>query len=298
MDRLRPAASAGLPLESIGATLTRDGGRLAAALGLTFAEGYREALGLLAQVMRVSRAGIAARHRETIPTDACATYIALVERRSLGEPYAYLTGSREFYGLDFLVTPAVLIPRPETELLVEAALEYLPANVSAKVLDLGSGSGILAVTLARLRPLAQVIAVEASGDALAVAQANAARLGAQNVRFDQSDWYSAVAGERFDLVLSNPPYVAAGDHHLDNADLRYEPRTALDGGADGLDCIRAIVGGAPPHLRDGGWLLFEHGYDQAERCQLLLAASAFDGIFSLSDLAGIERVSGGQRGVS
>jgi release factor glutamine methyltransferase len=288
------AASLGLSEESIGAVLVRDGGRLAAKLGLPFAEGHREASGLLAKVMNISRAGITARHREPIHPNARSGYNALVERRSRGEPYAYLVGTREFYGLDFLVTPAVMIPRPETELLLEAALERLPADVSRKVLDLGAGSGVLAIALARLRPLARVTAVDVSTPAIAVARTNAARLATGRVRLEQGSWYSPLAGERFDLIVSNPPYIARGDPHLVSGDLRYEPHAALDGGADGLDCIREIVDQAPAHLRGGGWLLLEHGYDQAEQCRALLSDGGFIETFSVRDLAGIERVSSGR----
>ena len=295
MDAVRAAAPVGMPPDSIGATLTRDGARLASALGFGFAEGYREVLGLLAHVTGLSRAEVTARHRDALPADTRVAYAALVERRCCGEPHAYLVGSREFYGMDFVVTPAVLIPRPETELLVEAALERLPADRELRVLDLGTGSGVLAITLARLRPMAQVTAVELSADALTVARVNAIRRGVEHVRLLQSDWFAGVAGERFDLIVCNPPYVATGDPHRQSGDLRFEPGIALDGGADGLDCLRAIVSAAPAHLFDGGWLLVEHGYDQAASCRNQLATSAFEGVFTARDLAGIERVSGGQK---
>jgi len=288
------ASAAGLPPDSIGAVLTRDGARIAAALGLSFAEGYREALGFLAGVMKSSRAGVTARHREAIPAATRAAYDALVDRRSRGEPYAYLIASREFYGLDFLVTSAVLIPRPETELLVEAALERLPVDAARTVLDLGTGSGVLAICIARLRPLAEITAVDASADALSIARTNANRLAADRIRFKQGSWYAPVAGLRFDLIVSNPPYVASGDPHMFCSGLLHEPRVALDGGPDGLQCVREIVGPARDHLEAGGWLLLEHGYDQAGRCRDLLAANGFGDNFSLRDLAGIERVSGGR----
>ena len=285
-----------LPPESIGATLTRDGGRVAAAIGVRFDAGYREAQGLLAHVMGVSRVQLTANHRGPVPADARCAYDTLIERRIRGEPYAYLVGSREFYGLDFLLTPSVLIPRPETELLVGAALERLPATAPSTVLDLGTGSGVLAVTLARSRPQAQVTAADVSPDALTVARENAVRLGAGNVRFVESSWFEAITGERFDVIVANPPYVAAGDRHLDEADLRFEPHGALVGGKDGLDALRIVVRKAPAHLNVDGWLLLEHGYDQAARCRALLVAAGFARIFCLCDLAGIERVSGGQKG--
>jgi release factor glutamine methyltransferase len=280
--------------ESIGAVLIRDGGRLAAAASLDPDEGYREAQGLLAHTMGCSRARVAAANRDLVPADVRPAYDALVERRVRGEPYAYIVGRSGFYGFDFLVAPAVLIPRPETERLVEAALERLPEKGGAQVLDLGTGSGVVAVTLARLRPGWRITAVDISADALAVARDNAARLGAVDVRFVQSDWYRALAGERFDLIVSNPPYVATSDRHLAAADLRFEPRCALDGGEDGLDCIRHIVRNAASHLNPDAWLLLEHGYDQAARCRELLAAGGLTRLFCLSDLAGTERVSGGR----
>jgi release factor glutamine methyltransferase len=215
-----------------------------------------------------------------------------LERRAAGEPIAYLTGACEFYGLEFRVTPAVLIPRPETELLVDLALERLPAAGRARVLDLGTGSGCIAVTLAHLRPQLEVWAADVSPAALEVARDNARRLLAP-VRFRRSDWLAGQAGERFDLILANPPYVAAHDPHLSQGDLRFEPACALVAGEDGLDDIRRIVAAAPAHLAPGGWLLFEHGYDQARRCRALLAAAGFARVASWRDLAGIERVSGG-----
>jgi release factor glutamine methyltransferase len=215
-----------------------------------------------------------------------------VERRAAGEPIAYLTGNCEFYGLEFRVTPAVLIPRPETELLVDLALERLPVEGRARVLDLGTGSGCIAVSLGRQRPRMEVWAADAVPAALEVARDNALRLGA-TVRFVRSDWLADLAGERFDLILSNPPYVAAGDPHLSRGDLRFEPASALVAGEDGLNDIRRIVAAAPAHLAPGGWLLFEHGYDQAQRCRALLTAAGFGQVTSWRDLAGIERVSGG-----
>ncbi len=219
-------------------------------------------------------------------------FMALADRRRQGEPIAYILGEREFYGLEFRVAPAVLIPRPETELLVELALERIPENAAVRVLDLGTGSGAIAVALAHARPQARVTAVDVDYAALAVARANASRHGV-SVRFFCGDWFGALPGETFDLIVSNPPYVAAGDPHLAMGDLRFEPRRALAGGADGLDCIRAIVAKARAHLRPGAWLLFEHGYDQAEACRALLEAHGYREVRSWPDLAGIPRVSGG-----
>jgi release factor glutamine methyltransferase len=229
---------------------------------------------------------------ERVLTDNEAQYIAtLVCRRMAGEPIAYIVGEREFYGLPFHTTPAVLIPRPETELLVELALDRMPDK--GCLLDLGTGSGAIAVAVAHTLPNAKVTAIDASSEALAIASRNAQRHGAQ-VRFLQSDWYAALGGERFDVIAANPPYIVAEDPHLSQGDLRFEPVDALTDHADGLSALRNIVADAPMHLANRGWLLMEHGYDQADAVRKLLAAAGFSNIESWSDLAGIERVSGGQ----
>lgn len=218
----------------------------------------------------------------------------LVARRLRGEPIAYLVGKREFFGLDFAVNAAVLIPRPDTELIVELALERLPKN--GRLLDMGTGSGAIAVAVAHTRPDAAVAALDVSADALAVAQANAAANGAR-VRFLQSSWFDALdAGATFDVIASNPPYIAAGDAHLEQGDLRFEPVGALTDHADGLSALRIIVAGAARHLAPDGWLLLEHGYDQAAAVRALLVDSGYTDVQSWQDLAGIERVSGGRRG--
>lgn len=219
---------------------------------------------------------------------------ALVARRSAGEPVPYITGRREFFGLDFKVTPAVLIPRPETELLVELALDRIPQNQRHPVLDLGTGSGCVAISIARNRPLASVIATDNSLEALALARENARATDVRNVEFAAGEWFGAVGDRHFDLIVSNPPYVADGDPHLARGDVRFEPRAALIGGPDGLDAIRRIVARAGPRLTLGGWLLFEHGFDQAARCRGLLQAAGFGPIYTWKDLAGNERVCGGQ----
>jgi release factor glutamine methyltransferase len=220
---------------------------------------------------------------------------ALVARRLGGEPIAYIVGKREFFGLDFQVGPAVLIPRPDTELIVELALERLPQG-PARLLDMGTGSGAIAVAVAHTRPDADVTALDVSPDALAVAQANAAANGAR-VRFLHSSWFDALAGaETFDVIASNPPYIAAGDAHLAQGDLRFEPVGALTDHADGLSALRIIVQGSPRHLVPGGWLLLEHGYDQAAAVRALLAEGGFTDVQSWRDLGGIERVSGGRYG--
>jgi release factor glutamine methyltransferase len=252
-----------------------------------------EARMLLERVLSKSRAWLIAHADEAAGADAEQAFSALAERRRKGEPIAYILGEREFYGLEFRVAPAVLIPRPETELLVELALERMPEDAAMRVLDLGTGSGAIAVALAHERPQARLTAVDVDYAAVSVARANASRHRA-SVRFFCGDWFGALPGERFDLIVSNPPYVAAGDPHLGLGDVRFEPQRALVGGADGLDCIRAIVAKAGAHLRAGAWLLFEHGYDQAEACRALLQAEEYREVQSWPDLAGIPRVSGGR----
>jgi release factor glutamine methyltransferase len=251
-----------------------------------------EARMLAGRVLEKNSAWLIAHADETVSLNSERALAALAERRSRGEPMAYILGEREFYGLEFLVTPAVLIPRPETELLVELALARIPADAAARVLDLGTGSGAIAVTLARERPQAQLTAVDVDYAALGVARENARRHRVR-VRFFCGDWLGPLPGETFDLIVSNPPYVAAGDAHLASGDVRFEPQRALVGGADGLDCIRTIVATARPHLHSGASLLFEHGYDQAEACRALLLAHGFADVQSWPDLAGIPRVSGG-----
>lgn len=267
---------------------------VAAALDEASADiGRVDARVLACHLLGVGRAWLAANPMHVLTESQDAQFDSLVARRAVGWPVAYLVGAREFYGRDFEVGPAVLIPRPETETLVEAALGRIPPG--GAVLDLGTGSGAIAITLACERPDAIVHAVDASADCLAAARANAERLGAK-VAFALGSWYEPVAGQRFDVVVANPPYVAAGDRHLAEGDLRFEPRSALtDGSADGLASIRAIVAGAPGHLKSGGWLLIEHGYDQAGACGALLAGAGLDGVLSIPDLAGIPRVAGGRR---
>ena len=216
---------------------------------------------------------------------------ALLARRATGEPLAYLLGEAEFRGRLFQVSPAVLIPRPETEVLIELALEKLQGLSAPRVLDLGTGSGIVAISLALECSSASVFAIDLSPDALAVARNNSGRLGAK-VEFLQGDWFSPVAGECFDIIVSNPPYVADGDPHLALNGLPFEPQMALTDGADGLACIRRIVADAAHHLTPGGWLFFEHGYDQGDASRNLLAAAGFKAAVTFPDLAGIDRVSG------
>ncbi|CAN7656028.1 peptide chain release factor N(5)-glutamine methyltransferase [Pseudoduganella sp. LjRoot289] len=247
---------------------------------------------LVCHALGITRVGLITQSERMLTEDEAQRLGALLQRRLDGEPVAYIVGQREFFGLPFHVGPAVLIPRPDTELLVELALERLPP--SGRVLDMGTGSGAIAVALAHSRRDASVTALDVSPAALDVARGNAA-LNQATVRFLESDWYGAAQGERFDLIVSNPPYIASGDRHLSEGDLRFEPSGALTDHADGLSALRTIVEGAPPHLEAGCWLLMEHGYDQAEAVRALLAAQGYTEVQSWRDLAGIERVSGGRR---
>ncbi|OJW89293.1 peptide chain release factor N(5)-glutamine methyltransferase [Thiobacillus sp. 65-1402] len=277
---------------SVTAWLDAATARIAAAQGLEKREARLEARVLAAFAWGVTPAWLIAHDRDT-PTDAqIAAADALLTRRLAGEPIAYLVGAREFYGRPFEVSPAVLIPRPDTELLVELALAHMPPGQAVEVLDLGTGSGCIAITLALERPLAQVTALDRSPAALAVARRNAARLDAE-VEFLSSDWFAALGGRHFDLIVGNPPYIAAGDPHLNRGDIRFEPLTALAAGRDGLDDLRRLTATACAHLKPGGALLLEHGYDQADAVQALLRASGFHSPRSWTDLSGVRRVSGG-----
>ena len=247
---------------------------------------------LVCHALGISRTGMITQSERALTAEEAARVSDLLQRRLAGEPVAYIVGRREFFGLDFETTPAVLIPRPDTELLVELALARLPPR--GKVLDMGTGSGAIAVAIAHSRPDADVTALDVSEEALAVAARNAQRNKAR-VHFLHSDWFDAVGGEQFDLVVSNPPYIARGDRHLSEGDLRYEPSGALTDFADGLNALRTIVAGAPARLAAGSWLLMEHGYDQAVAVRDLLSTAGYTEVQSWQDLAGIERVSGGRR---
>ena len=247
----------------------------------------REARLLLAEVAGFSQASLAASPEQEIPFEVENAFFEFIEKRKDGIPVAYLLGRKEFYGLELAVNPSVLIPRPETELLVDLALQRRPQSV----LDLGTGSGAVALAIKHERGNCRVVAVESDQAALLTAKRNAAKFGLE-VDFRHGRWFEPVAGERFDLVVANPPYVAEGDPHL--ADLRYEPRGALVSGADGLAAIREIVPAVGAFLCPGGWLLLEHGMVQDNAVRTLMAASGLEGVTTWPDLAGIARVSGGK----
>lgn len=253
-----------------------------------------EARILLGHVMRRDRAWLIAHQDAPMSATEVKAFDALARRRRGGEPVAYLTGRREFYGLDLEVTPDVLIPRPETELLVELALIRIDAAQNTAVLDLGSGSGAVALAIASERPRCTVLGVDVSDAALALARRNASRLNLANATFSQSDWFSAVPKLRYHAIVANPPYVASVDPHLSEGDLRFEPPAALAAGVDGLSAIRTIVAGAGDHLLPGAWLLIEHGYDQADAVQAMLREARFSDVQSRRDLAGIPRAALGR----
>jgi release factor glutamine methyltransferase len=249
---------------------------------------------LLAHVVGQDRAWLVAHGRDAIERERLDAFLALARRRREGEPVAYLTGTREFWGLSLAVSPAVLIPRPETETLVELALARLPEDRNVRVLDLGTGSGAIALAVAHERPRATILATDASVDALDVARANARRLGLANVEFILSDWYASLApsstGGAFDLIVSNPPYIDAADPHLREGDVRYEPARALTPGGSGTAAILRVVAGARERLVSGGSLAVEHGYDQADAVRAMFVAAGFREIVDVRDLAGILRV--------
>jgi len=248
---------------------------------------------LLAHALGRSRSWLYAHRDDPVDPADAERFRALVARRAAGEPVAYLTGRRGFWSFDLRVTPDTLIPRPETELLVELALARIPPEAQApRLADLGTGSGAIALALAHERPRARVVAVDLRPGALEVARANAAELGLPNVEFRQGHWLAPLAGERFDLIASNPPYIAEGDPHLD--DLRHEPAPALSSGHDGLDAIRTIAREAPAHLVTGGWLLLEHGWDQGDAVRGILVAAGFTEVMTDRDLEDRDRVTCGR----
>ena len=256
-------------------------------------EASLEANLLLQHILNVNRAWLIAHAEDILTTEQDAIFEALLQRRLNGEPIAHILGSREFFGLNLKVTADTLIPRPDTETLVEAALEKIPKTAQARVLDLGTGTGAIALALAKHCPQAHVSAVDFSENALTVARENAENLSTPNVSFMHSHWFSALNNQQFDLIVSNPPYIAEHDPHLTQGDVRFEPKSALTSGADGLNDIRHIIAHAPQHLRPSGWLMLEHGYDQAEAVAKLMAEAGFTEIAHAQDLAGIQRVTFG-----
>jgi len=299
---------------NIGRLMAQTQAALAGTLGLASTEARIEAQALLMRALGdVSRAWLLAHEHDPVAPEQQAAFESLWTRRLAGEPVAYILGEREFYGLTFKISPATLIPRPDTELLVELALQRcgrvaapspgthrpppcggIPPHEPYRVLDLGTGSGAIALAIAHACPAAEVLASDASHTALKVARENAQRLGIANAAFVQSDWFAALGAQRFDLIVSNPPYIAVGDPHLQCGDVRFEPLSALASGDDGLHDIRCIVTRAQAYLQPGGWLLLEHGYTQAAQVRELLRQAGFGEVFSAPDLAGIERVSGGR----
>jgi release factor glutamine methyltransferase len=244
---------------------------------------------LLRAVLDCERLHLIAHAEDAVEPSKARMARAWFARRRSGEPVSYITGWREFYGLALRVSSEVLIPRPETEQLVDLALQRIPPGSSARVLDLGTGSGAIAIALAVSRPGLMIVATDVSASALALARRNAGEHGL-DIDFVESDWFAGIGKERYDLIVSNPPYVAAGDPHLEQGDLPFEPRRALVGGGDGLDGIRRIAAGARDRLRPGGCLLLEHGHDQGERCIGLLRDLGYAGVVDFPDLARLPRV--------
>ncbi|TWC51748.1 [protein release factor]-glutamine N5-methyltransferase [Pseudomonas sp. SJZ080] len=248
---------------------------------------------LLAAALGKSRSFLHTWPERIVPSDAALKFAEYLQRRRGGEPVAYILGQQGFWKLDLEVAPHTLIPRPDTELLVEAALELLPAT-PAKVLDLGTGSGAIALALASERPAWSVTAVDRVLEAVALAERNRQRLHLNNATVLSSHWFSALEGQRFQLIISNPPYIASTDPHLVEGDVRFEPESALVAGIDGLDDLRLIVDQAPDYLDAGGWLMLEHGYDQAEAVRDLLQTRGFEAVHSRTDLGGHQRISLGR----
>lgn len=249
---------------------------------------------LLQHTLKVNRAWLIAHENDTLEGTALQAFVSCIERRAKGEPIAYILGEREFYGLNLAVTPATLIPRPDTETLVEAALSKIPLDQNVHVLDLGTGTGAIALAIAQQRPQASVTAADASQPTLDVATQNGKQLKLSNVSFISSNWFSKLQQKQFDVIVSNPPYIEEADPHLQRGDLRFEPISALASGADGLDDIRRIVDECMIHLKPQGWLMLEHGYNQAKAVRELMAITGLVDIQTLQDLGGNDRVTLGR----
>lgn len=250
---------------------------------------------LLCLVLQKQRSYLRAWPDLELPTDLALQYWALIKQRQQGMPVAYLTGYREFWSRDFQVTPDVLIPRADTELLIELCLALIPTDKSCKIIDLGTGSGIIAITLAAERPLAALTGTDFSLSALAIAKMNAEQHQIPNIQFYQSDWFAKVSDDDFYIIVSNPPYIAEDDEHLNLGDLRFEPRSALSAAESGLRDISMIIHAAYPRLISGGYLLIEHGYDQQQQVKTLFKECHYQHVQTVNDLAGLPRVTYGQR---
>ena len=280
-------------MNSIADFIRLNSQRIVERLGLERSEAFSEMKVLIRHLLAVDAVWLIGHEADALEADQQLAFEALVQRRLNGEPIAYILGSREFYGLRLKTTPATLIPRPDTEILVETALAKIPQNSNLNVLDLGTGTGAVALAIAVQRPQTKVSAVDASHGALKVATENAQSLNLSNVRLLESNWFSALLSEKFDLIVSNPPYIAQHDEHLKQGDLRFEPISALASGVDGLDDIRKIIQAAPDYLNPNGWLMLEHGYNQADAVAVLLNARGFSQIEHAKDIAGTLRVTFG-----
>lgn len=281
-------------MNSIHSVLLQAQVQLNNAQGLDAIDARYESQLLLQHVLKVNRAWLIAHEYDDLQADIKTEFDTLIKRRLSGEPIAYILGNREFYGLNLAVTPATLIPRPDTEILVDMVLEKIPVNHTAQILDLGTGTGAIALAIAQLRPQAQVTAVDISQAALDVANRNSQQLNITNVNFVLSDWFTALTHESFDVIVSNPPYIEDTDIHLRQGDLRFEPRSALASGSDGLNDIRRIIDGCLIHLKPQGWLMFEHGYNQAETVTDLMAQAGLINIETFKDLGNNDRVTIGK----
>ena len=281
-------------MQSIKTLLTSSETVLIKANQLSLKEAKFESQLLLQSILKVNRAWLIAHENDALQANNNADFQALLTRRLAGEPIVYILGSREFYGLNLIVTPDTLIPRPDTETLVEAALDKIAVAAPMAVLDLGTGTGAIALAIAKNRPQTNIIAIDASKAALEIAKRNAENLSLDNVQFILSHWFDALDDKRFDVIVSNPPYIEAGDSHLTQGDLRFEPLSALASGKDGLDDIRDIIADCLIHLKPQAWLMLEHGYNQAESVADLMAEIGLVNVTTLKDLGDNHRVTIGK----